>query len=222
MEWYIGNKILEMRNLHLSLTFCILLFACTTYGQKKFKVVVQETGSWQEIFSLVDENGKVIRRLDTSKYFVCFSSEKFLHFAIFGMRAGIDKSPGWAAINAEENILFRVYNTSFGEPSPDYLVENKIRIVDNNNLIGYADNKGKIIIQPQFAVATAFHNGKAIIGNTCRKIPWNAHSNESDCQHYSIICDEYGYINTKGTILKFGTYSFDDIMNEIKWKMPEE
>ena len=153
------------------LTSFLFLFIGITYGQKKFKVVVKETDSWQEMFSLVDENGKLIRQLDTEKYFVCFNSDKYGYFAIFGMKAGVGGGSGWSAIDADGNLLFKVYNTSFGEPSPDYLVENKIRIIDNNNLIGYADNKGKIIIKPQYEAATSFHKGKAIIGQTCKNAP---------------------------------------------------
>lgn len=207
---------------HFTLTSLLLLFIGITYGQKKFKVVVKETGSWQEIFSLVDENGKLIRQLDTAKYFVCFNSDKYVHFAIFGMRAGVKDGSGWSAIDADEKVLFKIYNTSFGEPSPDYLVENKIRIVDNNNLIGYADNKGKVIIKPQFEAATSFHKGKAIIGQTCKNVPWDEHAKETDCHHYSIVCEKYGYINEKGVIVKIGEYSFEQIVNEIKWKAPYE
>lgn len=207
---------------HFTLTSLFLLFIGITYGQKKFKVVVKETGSWQEIFSLVDENGKLIRQLDTAKYFVCFNSDKYVYFAIFGMRAGVKEGPGSVAIDADEKVLFKVYNTSFGEPSPDYLVENKIRIVDNNNFIGYADNKGKVVIEPQFEAATSFHKGKAIIGQTCKNIPWDEHPKETDCHHYSIVCEKYGYINEKGMIVKIGEYSFDQIEKEIKWKAPFE
>jgi hypothetical protein len=140
--------------------FCNLL-----YGQKKFKVVAKETGTWRDIYCLVDEQGKLIRELDTAKYYVCFNNEQYVYFAIFGIK----NSPRWTAIDADENVLFQVYNTSFGEPSPDNLIEDKIRIVDENNKIGFANNKGTIIIKPLFEVATSFHKGKAIIGDKCKK-----------------------------------------------------
>ena len=56
--------------------------------------------------------------------------------------------------------------------------------VDENNKIGFADHKGKIIIKPQFEIATTFHKGKAIIGKGCEKIPWDEHAKEEDCQHF--------------------------------------
>ncbi|MDB5120625.1 MAG: hypothetical protein JWN56_1843 [Sphingobacteriales bacterium] len=205
--------------IRLITTITLLLLSCNfTYGQKKFKVEVKETGTWRDIYCLIDEQGKVIRQLDTSKYYVSFNNDQYAYFAVFGKKG----SSGWTAIDANENELFKVYNTSFGEPSPDYLIENKIRIVDVNENIGFANNKGEIIIKPQFKIATSFHKGKAIIGQTCKKVPWDAHAKESDCHHYSIICEKHGYINEKGDLLKIGNYSFDMIMKEIDWKMPDE
>jgi hypothetical protein len=211
-----------MKIRYFTLTLFLLLTVSVTYGQKKFKVVVKETGGWQELFSLVDEKGKLIRKLDPDKYFMCFNPDEYVYFAIFGLRAGFDDGPGWTAINADEKVLFNVFNASYGEPSPDYLFENKIRIVDNKNLIGYADLKGQIIIKPQFEFATTFHKGKAIVGENCKRETLDAQANETDCNHSSIICEKYGYINEKGTIIKIGAYSFDQIMNEIRWEMPNE
>ncbi|MBP6386568.1 MAG: WG repeat-containing protein [Pseudarcicella sp.] len=98
---------------------------------------------------------------------------------------------GWCAIDINEQILFEVYNSSFGEFSPDELIENKIRIVDENNKIGFADSNGKIIIKPQFEIVTSFHKGKAIIGVSCDTIPWDEHAKEEDCEHYSIVCKKH-------------------------------
>jgi hypothetical protein len=187
------------------------------YGQKKFKVETRDTANWKHIYSLVDEQGKIIRQLDTAKYYVSFGGSQYGYFAIFGKKG----SPGWTAIDADEKELFNVYNTSSGEPTPDDLIENKIRIVDGKNRIGFANNKGEVIIKPQFEIATSFHNGKAIIGQACKEEPWDKHAKESDCHHYSIICKKHGYINEKGRVLKIGNYSFDQIIKEIDWKMPD-
>ncbi|RYD75629.1 MAG: WG repeat-containing protein [Sphingobacteriales bacterium] len=203
---------------HFILTILVLLFVCSTYGQKKFKVVMTETETWQELYSLVDEKGKTICKLDSSKYYICFTIDSYGYFAIFGMKG----FTGWAAINADEKVLFNVYNTSFGEPSPDHLIENKIRITDSSDLIGFANYKGQIVIKPQFEIATNFDKGKAIVGQSCKKIPWGEHAKDSDCHHYSVVCKRHGYINEKGTIIKIGDFSFEQIMKEINWKAPDE
>ncbi|SEH56505.1 WG containing repeat-containing protein [Paenimyroides aquimaris] len=191
----------------------VFLFNIVT-AQTKFKVVGTEIENWRNIYSLVDEYGKTLKVLDTAKYYISMNDDTIGYFAIFGKK----NSPGWSAIDVNENILFQVFNTSFGEPSPDYLIENKIRIIDNEDKIGFANEKGEIIIEPQFEIATSFYNGKAIIGKKCKKIPWGNHEDENGCHHYSITCEYQGYIDEKGTILKLGNYTFDEIKEEIDWK----
>lgn len=122
------------------LLFTLLLaIAGTTFGQQKFKVVLNEKDSLRDSYLLVDEKGNTLKQLDTSKYSVCFTLDVYGYFAVFGKK----DFKGWAAIDVNENILFNVYNMSFGEPNPDFLVENKIRIVDANNKIGFANNRGR-------------------------------------------------------------------------------
>lgn len=44
---------------------------------------------------------------------------------------------------------------------PDYLSEGLMRIQDSNGKIGYADEKGEVVIPPQFAFGHPFKNGQA-------------------------------------------------------------
>jgi hypothetical protein len=195
----------------------LLSIFSTAIGQKKFKIKVEETSNWRSIYYIVDEKGETIKKLDSAKYSFSSNGDKYQSFAVFQKKG----ESGWCAIDINEKILFKVYNTSFGEPSPDELIENKIRIVDENNKIGFADINGKIIIKPQFEIVTTFHKGKAIIGESCDKIPWDEHAKEEDCHHYSIVCKKHGYINQNGEVLQIGNYSFEEIQKKIKWKAPE-
>ncbi|RLZ06385.1 hypothetical protein EAH69_13720, partial [Faecalibacter macacae] len=68
---------------------------------------------------------------------------------------------------------------------------------------------------------TSFHNGHAIIAENCKKIPWGKHEHDNICNHYSIQCERHGYIDKKGNIIKLGKFTFEEIMEEIKWK-PDE
>lgn len=197
--------------------FILMLFFSCVSGQEKFKIKVEETSNWRSNYYIVNEKGETIKKLDSAKFSFLFSGRNYQHFAIFG----IEGESGWCAIDINEKILFKVYNTSFGEPSPDGLVENKIRIVDENDKIGFADSTGKIIIKPQFEIATTFHKGKAIIGENCEKIPWNKHAKEQDCHHYSIVCKKHGYINEKGEVVQISDVSFEVIQKKIKWKDAE-
>ena len=194
-----------------------LLISLNNFGQTKFKIKEVESKNWKSIYYLVNEKGETIKELDTAKYVISLNDDKYKYFAVFMIKG----ESGWAAINIDEKILFKVYNTSFGEPSPDEIIDNKIRIVDGNNKIGFADKKGNIIIKPQFEIATSFYKGKAIIGESCEKILWNEHAKENDCHHYSIVCKRHGYINEKGIALELGNFTFEEIQKKIKWKAPE-
>ena len=194
----------------------VLLFS-NTFAQTKFKIKVVPTKNWKSVYYIVDEKGKTLSKLDTTKYIVSLNDFGYKYFAVFMIKG----ESGWSAINSNQKILFKVYNTSFGEPSPDEIIENKIRIVDENNKIGFANHKGTIIIKPQFDAATSFYKGNAIIGVNCDKIPWDKNIEESDCQHYSIVCNKHGYIDTKGTIKELENTTFEAIQKKIKWKAPE-
>lgn len=202
----------------------LMVISASSFGQRKFKVKAIETPSTPDKFIpdryiFVDEKGNLIRELDTAKYTTCFYNEQYVYFTIVTLKNNtkVNKN-GWAAIDADEHLLFTVMNTSYGEPTPDYLWEDAISIIDTNNLVGFANSKGEIFIKPQFEAATTFHKGKAIIAKSCKNIPWNEHASEGDCHHYSTICKEYGYINKKGKALKMGATSFEEIKKEIKWE----
>ncbi|WP_268849039.1 WG repeat-containing protein [Flavobacterium aestivum] len=198
--------------------FVVLLsIYSNVFGQEKFRIKEVETGNGKTIYYMVNEKGKSIKELDSTKYTISMNADDYLYFAIFHIKG----EKGWSAIDSNENVLFEVYNTSFGEPSPDEIIEKKIRIVDENDKIGFADYKGKIIIKPQFEIASSFHKGKAIIGQSCDKIPWDKHVDENGCHHYSVVCDKQGYIDESGRIILLGDYTFEEIQKKIHWKRPD-
>ena len=214
----IGSNTIMMLIRNFVLIFILLFFSGSLSAQKRFKVVLNEANTMVDSYYLIDENGKIFRELDTLKYSICFTQYSYGYFAVFGMK----NIKGWAAIDANEQILFNVYNASDGEPNPDKLVEGKIRIVNSDNLIGFANSKGQVIIRPQFESVSTFYKGKAIIGKACKEVPWDAHESENGCHHYSIVCRKHGYINSKGIVLKIGNFKVGNIMREIGWKAPKE
>lgn len=170
------------------------------------------TGNNKYAFFFINQKGDTLTKLDSSKYFLCLG-DTIQHFAIVGIR----NKKGWWAIDKNENLLFQIFNTSSGEPSPDELREGMIRIIDENEKIGFGNYKGQIEIKPQFEAATSFYNGKSIIGKHCQEILWCCEGENSD-KHYITDCTQTGYINKKGKIFKIGNYSFEQIQNEIGWK----
>ena len=181
-------------------------------------MVVREdtTGKQKFKYAFLNQKGDTITRLDTAKYYICFS-DTIQYFAI----VGIKKKKGWWAIDKNEKPLFEVLNLSLGEPSPDELREGMIRIINHAGKIGFANYKGEIVIKPQFEAVSSFHKGKAIIGSKCHMVLWCC-KGKNDDKHYTMVCKNAGYINKKGQILKIGKYTFQQIQKQIGWKSEYE
>lgn len=205
----VNGKIVKMKSCKY-IFLLIIFFSCNS--QKKFQIIYLHDD--YKTAYIADKNRNIIKKLDSS-YTLNFSSETLGYFSIFSIRG----EDGWTAIDINEKKLFQVYNTEIGTPSPDDIIENRIRIVDSHGKIGFADKRGKIIIPPKFEMVSSYNKGKAIIAEKCEKKPWIDHPKESDCQHYSIECKRHGYINKKGEIIKLGDYSFEEIQKEIKWEI---
>ena len=201
---------------YLIITILFLFSLKVSLGQTKFKVKAENmTGTWKKRYSLIDEKGKTIRKLDTSKYKLFLYENSYKYFTVIGIKG----MTGFQAIDENEKILFDVYNVSKHEISPDVLRENKIRIKSNNGKIGFANHKGKVIIEPQFERVTSFHNGKAIISKSCEEKQLDQEKPHGiKCHHTIIKCLEHGYIDENGKVLKLGTYTFDEIKKEIGWE----
>lgn len=202
-----------------TIIFCglILISACNANKPELFKVEIRDTKSWVMIFDLVNLDGETIRTLDTMKYFsIDLNNNDFGHFAIFQL----NDRQGFYAINSDEEILFQVFNISIGEPNPDYIVENKIRIIDESGRIGFANQKGEIVIEPQFEMVTSFFDKKAIFGVGCKIVHLHTSGKEIEFNHSTIQCSQYGYINEKGKVMEIGDYSFEQIVDKIQWRPP--
>lgn len=199
----------------------LILFLITTINsysqtQSQFYKIGRKYLNKNEQFYLLNSKGDTLKQLTKHSYNLCFTNE-FENFAVFGIRG----KQGWFAIDTDEKILFEIHNRYLSEISPDFIVEGKIRIIENGK-VGFADQRGRIIIKPKFESVTEFSNGFAIIAENCRKVPCHNEKEHSDCQHFSIECKLYGYIDVNGKIHKLGNYTFDEIKKEINWKAAEE
>ncbi len=107
------------------------------------------------------------------------------------------------AIDRNNNRLFTVLNYDNG---PDYESEGLFRIVDDtNNLIGFADSKGQIIIQPAYFFVKPFSDGMAAFNEGGTEDTVNIPDN-----YTQITGGKWGYINKQGTIV------FPAIFDEAK------
>ncbi len=191
------------------LFFLTFFIALDTVAQENFNYRILESWNGKEsVYTIVNSNGDTIKHLDPKKYITTLNPA-FNHFAVFAIKG----KKGWSAIDLNEDYLFRVYNRFQSEPYPDYLIEDRIRIVGENNLIGFADSKGEIVIPPQFEAVTEFNNGFAIFRSKCKKIK----ADPDDHVHFRLNCQEAGFIDKSGKIMEVGEKSFEEIKNKIGW-----
>ncbi|MBX2953334.1 MAG: WG repeat-containing protein [Leadbetterella sp.] len=188
----------------------ILLFPITeALSQCNSETFTMVGDTATQTYTLVKKDGE-FKKLDPEKYTGSLTLHENAHFAVFAIKG----YKGWMAIDYHEKPLFEVFNILEGEPWPDMLIENRIRVVGENGKIGFANECGEIVIAPQFTFVTHFHAGKAIIVEDCKKIrPYR------DKQGYRIVVEcLHGYINNHGKVIKLGNYTFEEIKKEIGWE----
>ena len=130
----------------------------------------------------VNQNGDTIIPLD--KYARCFT-ETAKYYAIV-----YDKKQGLIGIDLNEKKLFNaVWN---GEGSEIKESEGMILIVENGKY-GFANSKGKIIIEPKYKCAESFENGKAKVSNDCLEI---------NDEHFRWKMNTWTFIDKNGNKIK--------------------
>ena len=101
-----------------------------------------------------------------------------------------DTSGRWLGINFADSVLFEVYNFDNG---PDYVEEGLFRIV-KDSLIGYADEQGNVVIEPQFRCAWPFEGDAAQVSMDCKI------STEFEMTKWE--SENWFYIDKTGTVIK--------------------
>lgn len=145
-----------------------------------YRVCNEEEGSCGYVNS---ENDTII---PIGKYLVCYT-DTLINFAIV-----LTKNYDLIGIDAKENVLYSVF---FYDNGPDYISEGLFRI-EKDGLIGYANELGEIIIQPQFSCASPFENGLAQVSFNCEK------KYEDGGEHWWWESKEWFYINKEGERVK--------------------
>jgi len=118
------------------------------------------------------------------KYFYCYTD------TITNIGFVIEKEAGRIiAIDRNANELFEVFKFDNG---PDYIRDGLFRIIKNGK-IGYANENGDVVIEPQFECAFPFKNGIAKVSYNC--------SVKKEDEHSTWESDNWLYINTRGEIV---------------------
>lgn len=96
------------------------------------------------------------------------------------------------AITQTDSVLFEVYNFDNG---PDYVEEGLFRIL-KDGLIGFANEAGEVVIEPQYQCAFPFEGGSAKVAFDCEStVEFEMTKWESE---------HWFYIDTNGQSIKAG------------------
>lgn len=135
-----------------------------------------------EQVSLVNEKGETIAPY--GKFDFCFFDSTYTFGTVYD-----PVKKGFFAYDVSGKELFQVMQFDNG---PDYVEDGLFRIV-KDSLIGYADENGEIVIEPQFQCAYPFEDGKAQVSKNCKK------SIEFEMEKWE--SNEWYFIDKKGKIV---------------------
>lgn len=111
------------------------------------------------------------------KYAYCFSD------TIRDLGMVMEKETGKIiGIDQRGKELYEVFKYDNG---PDYIESGLFRIIENN-MIGYADPSGKVVIQPKFACAFPFEGDHARVSDRCETTFDGEHSSWDSEEWYRI------------------------------------
>ncbi|WP_169305521.1 WG repeat-containing protein [Sphingobacterium alkalisoli] len=153
-------------------------------------LVVDTTGTLMK-YGYKDEQGKMV--IPFGKYYMCFTDTiKTIGFV------AIPKQGFWA-INKNEDQLFKVYVYDNG---PDRVRDGLFRILDEHDLIGFANMLGEVVIQPRFERVDHFSEGLAGFCEDCLYEPVLGLGGVVDNKALGRkIRGKYGFINKKGEVV---------------------
>ena len=132
----------------------------------------------------IDSKGDTVIPIGT--YGQCFT-EIFRTYAYFYDEK---KSSDLVAIDRKGRTIFEAYLYDNG---PDYTSEGLFRI-KRNGKIGYANENGEIVIQPNYACADGFENGKARVAIDCDLV--------KDGEHTTSKSESWIHIDKTGKTVK--------------------
>ena len=171
--------------MHKIFSFILLLTLSSiwniSFGQKSHDFLQRIVDTSRDEYGYINTKGDTV--IPIGKYAICYT-DKFYKFAIVSLR-----DRGIVGIDRKETILFNVYPFDNG---PDYPSNGLFRIIMEGK-IGYADENGDIIIQPQFDCAYPFEHGKAKVGNGCKT--------KSDGEHSWWTEGKWFTIDKKGNVI---------------------
>lgn len=122
--------------------------------------------------------------IHTGSYKMCFTDTARYFATVFTHENRL------IAIDSSQKELFEVFRFDNG---PDDISEGLFRII-KNGLIGFANEKGEVVIHPRFKCAFPFKNGRAKVALECEKV--------SEREHTRLTSKKWFFIDRDGNKIK--------------------
>ncbi len=164
-----------MQKLFPALLLIILIASCTpTENDYLVKYYEAETDQSDTRSGYLNARGDTI--VPIGRYQFCYTD------TIRDLGMVVEQETGKIiGIDREGTELYEVFNYDNG---PDYLESGLFRIV-KNEMIGYADATGHIVIEPRFKCARPFAGDRAQVADQCELVQEFDHSSwESDAWYF--------------------------------------
>lgn len=158
------------------------LFALISFSQDDYLVRIEnEREDWD--CGYVNSQGEMI--VPMGKYDACFNDTIWYFGAVYD-----SERKAFIGINTKDEFLFEIFPFDNG---PDYIVEGLFRIQEDG-LIGFANEKGEVVIPPKYQAANYFEEGKA-------KVSYKANKTQHG-EHWHWDAEEWFYIDKEGNTVE--------------------
>lgn len=136
-----------------------------------------------------DYQGTIVIPFD--RYFMCFTDTfKTISFVAIPQQ-------GYWAVNRQGEKLFDLYPDDNG---PDRVRDGLFRIVGKDDLIGFANMDGELVIEPRFKNVNPFREGFAAYCDSCLFEPYVEPGGYINEKKSKKLKGKYGFINKKGEV----------------------
>jgi hypothetical protein len=179
-----------MKALFILPILCLLVYSCTNAIVQN-RVDVESKTSKETIYlfceGIIDKGDPVGYKNKVGEIIVPAGKyQMIISDSIVDIGFVLSHKGAWLALNSSGEELFEVFNYDNG---PDYVEEGLFRILKDEK-IGFANEKGEIVIPCKYSCAYPFEGGKANVSDDCEKI--------SENEHVSWKSESWFYINKKG------------------------
>jgi hypothetical protein len=139
------------------------------------------------------EISKCIRQATTGELFIAPLVLKELDFDSYGIAPVLSLKEGWMYVSRSGIVVVQGVPTT--DDGPDSFHDGLVRVI-RNEMYGFANLRGELVIPPIYDGAMSFENGKAKVCKGCE-----SKCADHNCEHHFFAGGEWFQIDTKGSVI---------------------